>query len=163
MSVYFIQSGEQGHIKIGQSSDPIQRIVNLQTGSPIKLNLLAIAENHDEFEIHKKFSHLRSRGEWFESDAELLEFVDKFPKPDPALWDKDYSCISMRLWESRTPMTNHEFKKTRKFLGLSQEQLGKVLGRERRQIIRYEKGNSDIPPWAELALESLVHRQEETT
>lgn len=57
-------------------------------------------------------------------------------------------------------MNRHEFKKIRKELGFSQQQLGTALGRERRQIIRYEKGDQDIPPWAKLALESLMRQGE---
>ena len=58
-------------------------------------------------------------------------------------------------------MNRQEFKKIRKSLGLSQERLGAILGRERRQIIRYEKGDMDIPVWADLALESLVHKHQQ--
>ena len=57
-------------------------------------------------------------------------------------------------------MTKQEFKKIRTDLGLSQEQLGKAFGRERRQIIRYEMGDMEIPPWVDLAFESLVRRHE---
>ena len=58
-------------------------------------------------------------------------------------------------------MTRQEFKKIRKELGFSQERLGKALGRQRRQIIRYENGDMVIPPWAGLAMESLVRKEKE--
>ena len=56
-------------------------------------------------------------------------------------------------------MKPDEFRKNRKLLGLSQERLAPVIGRTRRQIIRYETGDAAIPIIAQLAMECLVWRQ----
>ena len=58
-------------------------------------------------------------------------------------------------------MTKDDFKKFRKELGLSQEALGKVLGRSRQQIIGYEQGHAEIPAWAEPALNGLLAARRE--
>lgn len=83
MSVYFIQAGESGPIKIGRAKEPRRRLYNFQTASSEQLYLLGITEKYDEFDLHIKFSHLRIRGEWFESDDELLTFINTVAQPMP--------------------------------------------------------------------------------
>lgn len=85
--VYFIQSGDAGPIKIGFTSGcPLDRMANLQTGCPDELRLVAHARGtaDDERELHKRFAHLRLRGEWFQAKPELVEFIRgiRFAKRD---------------------------------------------------------------------------------
>ena len=42
-------------------------------------------------------------------------------------------------------MTDQEFKQIRKAIGISQERLGKDMGRTSKQIRRYEQGKAEIP------------------
>ena len=42
-------------------------------------------------------------------------------------------------------MTDQEFKQIRKAIGISQERLGKDMGRTSKQIRRYEHGKAEIP------------------
>lgn len=77
-TIYFIQAGDAGPIKIGFTSGcPLDRMANLQTGSPDELRLVAHARGtqEDERELHKRFAHLRMRGEWFQPKSELVEFI----------------------------------------------------------------------------------------
>lgn len=81
--VYFIQQGKGGPIKIGISTNPHKRLVALQIGSPVQLKLLAVMNtNHPGTEhlLHRRFSHLRMAGEWFEPEQELLEYISEIVK-----------------------------------------------------------------------------------
>lgn len=75
--VYFVQSGEGGHIKIGTASDFPKRLQALQTGNPERLTVLGTLPGSlsEEADIHDQFSHLRARGEWFRPEPELLDYI----------------------------------------------------------------------------------------
>jgi DNA-binding XRE family transcriptional regulator len=45
-------------------------------------------------------------------------------------------------------------------LGLSQEQLGKLIGRGRRAVMRYEQG-WDLPPAIDLAIQHLLSKNKQ--
>lgn len=74
-TVYFISNGT--HIKIGKTWNVTARIKALQTASSNKLTLLGIVpiSEYPEEQLHKKFSHLNSSGEWFFPEDELLQFI----------------------------------------------------------------------------------------
>jgi len=74
--VYFIRAGG-GPVKIGFSTNVEKRMVALQISSPHDLVLIAKVPGNKRLEkqIHKHFSHLALRGEWFEMDGELEEFI----------------------------------------------------------------------------------------
>jgi len=67
--VYFIQSGEDGPIKIGWTStgNPWGRCAALQTGSPEELEVVGffVGPQSEERRLHEKFAEHRIRGEWF--------------------------------------------------------------------------------------------------
>lgn len=73
---YFVRDGDM--IKIGSSMSPKSRITSLQTASPRPLETMAIVpmDIADEFGTHRKFSHLRVRGEWFRAEPDLLRFIE---------------------------------------------------------------------------------------
>ena len=76
--VYFIQEGNSGPIKIGQTfGSPLDRLTQLQTGNPRELHLLGVMHGHcgDEEEIHRQFAGVHLRGEWFQPTQELLAFI----------------------------------------------------------------------------------------
>ena len=69
--VYFIQQGFGG-VKIGVSDDPDARCAQMQTGTSKPLRVIArfpiegrAAAFSLERELHVKFAHLRTSGEWF--------------------------------------------------------------------------------------------------
>jgi hypothetical protein len=74
-TVYFIQRGEDGPIKIGSTGlDPRHRLAALQIGSAERLRLLGYLQSK-ETEIHSLFSEHRLSGEWFRPHQDILEFV----------------------------------------------------------------------------------------
>lgn len=75
--IYFARVGD--YVKIGQSRDYKKRIDNIKTASPFPVEILHVEMNKPEFEtaIHRKFAHLRHRGEWFHAHPDLLAYIDK--------------------------------------------------------------------------------------
>lgn len=79
-AVYFI-AGDIGAIKIGYSEYPLSRLGVLQTGSPIRLRIMALrrAPISVERQYHEQFAAHRLHGEWFtrcpEIEAEITRLV----------------------------------------------------------------------------------------
>jgi len=75
MPIYIIQAGEDGPVKIGTAYDPYRRLASFQNAHFAELRMLAIYEGEarEEHLLHKKFEHLRIRGEWFRFDPVMLE------------------------------------------------------------------------------------------
>jgi hypothetical protein len=75
--VYFIQAEGTSFVKIGTSQGHVKRLSGMQTGCPLPLLLLGTCPGgtDEEFEIHKRFAHLRERGEWFRLEPELQDFI----------------------------------------------------------------------------------------
>jgi hypothetical protein len=72
--IYFIRYGSRRIVKIGHCTDhPRIRMGILQTGTPERLTLLGMAPGglKEEKEWHRRFAHLRVRGEWFQWTPEL--------------------------------------------------------------------------------------------
>jgi hypothetical protein len=77
-SLYFIQKGVDGPIKIGVASAVGSRIKTLQVGNAEPLKLLLTVDQSDDFNeraLHRKFRHLRLEGEWFRPAPDLVEFI----------------------------------------------------------------------------------------
>lgn len=74
-TIYFVQAGDEGPVKIGTSKFVNERLATLQTHSPYPLRLIGTIEG-DEAKIHARFSHLRLHGEWFRPGDDLLEFIN---------------------------------------------------------------------------------------
>ena len=98
--IYFIQSGRDGPIKIGVSDDPVARLRELQSASPRRLTIIGCRGGWHPLEsrLHARFSRLRTDGgqEWFESDPELLDYIDEHTTDDVPpdlrlLWERDRS------------------------------------------------------------------------
>jgi hypothetical protein len=75
--VYFIRGGDA--IKIGYTQDVVARLSALQTASSIPLELLASIDGDKAEEVrqHRRWRHLRIRGEWFEAGEDLLGYIDE--------------------------------------------------------------------------------------
>ena len=69
--LYFIQSDLTGMIKIGRSKNPKKRLLQLQTGNPNKLRLVAFFKGMgwQEKILHERLSFYRLEGEWFSYDC----------------------------------------------------------------------------------------------
>ena len=55
-------------------------------------------------------------------------------------------------------MSGHEFRKVRKTMGLSQDELSKMIDVSERGVRRWENGEVTIPKIAELALRYLAEK-----
>lgn len=77
-TIYLIQSGEGGPIKIGISRDVEDRLAQLQTSHHERLRLLATANGteDDERELHRRFHRAHKSGEWFRPVPEILALLD---------------------------------------------------------------------------------------
>jgi hypothetical protein len=74
--VYFISDGER--VKIGRSVNIESRLNALQTSTAVPLKLLAaIPGGGRERELHRRFAHLRIRGEWFRLGDDLRQFIEE--------------------------------------------------------------------------------------
>lgn len=75
--VYFVQSEHGGPVKIGFAEDVAKRMMQLQVSRPDKLVLLASMPGtvRDEADLHRRFVHLRERGEWFTGTQELMQVI----------------------------------------------------------------------------------------
>jgi hypothetical protein len=80
-TIYFLHASISQTIKIGTTTSFGARLRNLQTGSPSKLVALSAIHVPVAFgmriekAIHSRFAHLRTRGEWFRADPELVRFA----------------------------------------------------------------------------------------
>jgi len=77
--MYFVTTTEPGFpIKIGISETPKFRLRGLQTGLPFDVKMLGVFKIPDtifERRVHRKFKHLKLRGEWFRNAPEILDFL----------------------------------------------------------------------------------------
>ncbi len=80
MYVYVIKAGDR--CKVGKARNPSQRLSELQTGCPIKLELVASIQcRSDAHALHvEKLAHRvlridRRRGEWFAYSSQMQRFV----------------------------------------------------------------------------------------
>jgi hypothetical protein len=84
-TIYFIRSGDDGAIKIGRTlGSARERLAALQTSIPTPLFLVATIIGADpslEQRLHRRFRHLRVRGEWFRPEAELMRFIGEKASP----------------------------------------------------------------------------------
>lgn len=76
--IYFIRDRRDSRIKIGLSRDPWQRMRELAVTAPDSLELLAVMDGNRDTEagLHSLFKHLRTAGEWFQPEPDLLRFIE---------------------------------------------------------------------------------------
>lgn len=74
VTIYFIQAGDGGPIKIGWAVDPLLRLREIQKHNHCQLHLRATrdAARSDETEYHHLFKAHRMHGEWFRPAPEIL-------------------------------------------------------------------------------------------
>lgn len=81
--IYFLEAVGADRIKIGHSLDVAKRRLELRTGCPFDLLLLATVDGGvtDETKMHKRFASARvmradgGRSEWFRATPDLREFI----------------------------------------------------------------------------------------
>ncbi len=83
--IYFIQQEFTACVKIGFSKNILNRLYNLQNGSPFDLKIIGLIDPGSaspaklEEYLHKKFGVFSMRGEWFQGAQEILDFAAQYP------------------------------------------------------------------------------------
>lgn len=74
-TIYFAKAGDR--VKIGFSKNALQRVSDVQVGCPDQVELIGAMAGTPAIErhIHHRFRALRLRGEWFQLDRRLLDFI----------------------------------------------------------------------------------------
>lgn len=99
-NVYFIRAG--GLVKIGYSENPTKRLLQLQTGNPKTLSIVATVANVDpaiERMYHHFFRRHHIRGEWFDINAipvrNFIAAIQNGARPETAAAAAFYSGLAM--------------------------------------------------------------------
>lgn len=95
-SVYFVQLGCKGLIKIGYTEHPEHRLYALHMNNPGEIRLLGrtAAPNIElEKKLHKRFRSTRVGGEWFLPSTELLDYIQKNTEEPQCLEPKARSIL----------------------------------------------------------------------
>jgi hypothetical protein len=90
--VYVIGQQQSSIAKVGVTGGDLRkRLKGIQTGSPVKLEVLwwFFASPEDEQRLHEEFADLRLEGEWFDFQGEEPDILVK--------------CAALRLWPERFP------------------------------------------------------------
>lgn len=90
--LYFIKAIGTSFYKIGISNNPEARLRQLQTGSPLPIQLVTeifcLSPQDREAELHAALAHYKANGEWFElSDKEARDLIRQ-----------EYSMASEEFW-----------------------------------------------------------------
>ena len=88
--IYLVAHLDQ-FVKIGFTKNINKRLSQLQTSSPVKLEVLHLIEGNVglEKELHQKFKHYRTSGEWFNYDSSILEY---FQDKKCLLWEYGFTA-----------------------------------------------------------------------
>lgn len=121
--IYFMQGVDGGPIKIGQSTDPEKRLISVQNGNPVKLQLTRVVPGieADERWLHDLFQDFRLNGEWFKPHPLIARIADAIP--DKSLADEPICnhnerlakhehhdvCMVIAMTASKYEMTKEEF------------------------------------------------------
>lgn len=117
--VYFLQTDH--YVKIGFSETPQKRISSIQVSLPTKLRVLMIIKGGRKLEkqLHKRFAHLRSNGEWFKINEEIEDYLAEMEDQD-LKWDFGYGDPKKN---ELMPVRRHRID-----CGLTLQDLGDRLG-----------------------------------
>lgn len=77
--VYFAEAVGLSAVKIGYSSDVLQRVQDIQVHCPVEVSVIGVIPGTRETEaaVHRRFAAAHIRGEWFRLWPEILEFCDE--------------------------------------------------------------------------------------
>jgi hypothetical protein len=75
--IYFVQSPDNGLIKIGTTLALRQRLLGLRSMCPVRLDLVWFypGDKSEEQQLHGVFDDSRAHGEWFRPTEEVVEFL----------------------------------------------------------------------------------------
>ena len=99
-ATYAIQSWLGGPVKIGKADDIEKRRLDLQTGSPVPLRLMASTRDIEELSAHAHCADHRLWGEWFFPSRQLVEYVSQWSHVYAEIKAEAYSWDWHRRWWS---------------------------------------------------------------
>jgi len=78
--IYAVHNANKNEVKIGYATDPIKRLMCLQTGTTDKLEILFTFKGglSLETELHSKLEKYRISGEWFSANSIVLKTILEF-------------------------------------------------------------------------------------
>ena len=99
--LYFIEKAD-GPIKIGYTTNPRQRLSNLQVSTPDNLSLFALVRGteEDEKKVHNDLSDFNVGGEWFERCPLVHSYIEQLLS--------ERETIDPQRTRSRNTPPNHE-------------------------------------------------------
>lgn len=130
--IYFLQSGQDGPIKIGFTNSIDNRLSALQVNSPYSIKALGTMEGDEQKEkwLHEQFSDFHFRGEWFWPAKSLLKFI-KDNTADindrPAILDQHHPVSEDSRRAIHHQWLGSRVKYFRKKKKLTQTELGRIL------------------------------------
>lgn len=108
MTIYFLQMGQDGPVKIGRSLNLDSRLQSYNAILPAAPRCLGIIcvpnEFQEERRWHMRFSHLHLRCEWFRPDGELLVAIRA--ETQPYLF-RATKPVDKRRWCEKVPDITH--------------------------------------------------------
>lgn len=139
--IYAIHCPNKKEIKIGYAGNPVSKLLQLQTGTTDRLDLLMtfMGGITEEKELHTLLSEHRLAGEWFVYNSVVLSTLDKyykttFPAPKDKVFEiaeeeliltKAYTLINSR--GNRKNLTIPELKKQLTSVSLSTKEVQDIL------------------------------------
>lgn len=124
--VYFARGAVTKLIKIGKSTNPTNRAVNMQVGSGEDLDIILTlpGTRRDERKFHIQFRGQRERGEWFREEGRLhaflkerdLHFIDE---PEPPISVAEIPALELLKGSVRGFCTTKEAKQKLLDFGIS--------------------------------------------
>lgn len=131
MTVYFIQAGERGPIKIGYADDVAKRKAKMQADNHEPLLLLGVitGDAKTESDFHQRFATARIRGEWFTPTAELVAFTATLSELPSQPRKNPFSDTPLGRWLFVHGLTTQ--KQFAKRLGVSEAYLSRLISGER--------------------------------
>lgn len=85
MPVYIVRAGDTENVKIGWAEDVDRRLVTLQSGCWLPLNVVRVVDHIRQAEtwFHHRFAEFHINGEWFRFHPDMLtaDPVAEAPKP----------------------------------------------------------------------------------
>lgn len=109
MAVYLIRCGEDGPVKIGSADAPQERLAALQTAHWQTLALVRVWQGGEteERKLHRKFSDLHIRGEWFHFSRQMLGDVG-LPLAYEAPSGTDAALVHGRFGTNKRPDAKYD-------------------------------------------------------
>lgn len=147
MSVYFMQYGPGGLVKIGVTTDLDKRQRALQKGDGPRLSLLRVIDGGfpEERWLHRHFSNLCVGGEWFRFDGAMLTVV-----PGQIFKVAEDRPIMKTGASLATPL-----ERAVEIVG-SQSSLARVIGVSRSRVNNWLRRGDMVPPQLAPAIEKAT-------